>query len=641
MKKIGNRLSFMVCGCIFMVLVITLVTVLFAVNSSFSKMYQDYCESSMTVLKNYVKEYHENLLTQAKKLSEEVSDSESAKKIIDSAAISADKYESIAVFSSDGGVVSSYGTGVSNAEFNSTALWRNAVKGKSVSDVYAIGDQLYFGACSAAADGMSVCIVYALNNYALLDNLKEYAQSEFTLFLGKTRFSTTLVVDNERQVGTDMNADVEQDVLVDEKNHMAEISLFGDTYMAYYQPLVNNEGEILGAYFTGENIQTNIACKLQIIITMVIAGVILMILSCVIFLRYITKKISRPMTNIVAFADELNSGNIGLNQHLVADRKNADMEIATLFNSVEGVQKSVSCYIGEISKVLNAIANGNLTISLKEDYKGDFVEIQTSLNKILAALNNSMASINKASGLVSQNANTVNQSSQTLSEASTKQASTIEELSSVIADIAATTKKNAIDAREVSTATFKTGENIEASNQRMQNLLTAIEEINASSGEIEKINKTIEDIAFQTNILALNAAVEAARAGEAGKGFAVVADEVRNLAGKSAIAAQNTTKLIQKSIQSIQDGSKIASETAIALDNVVEETKHVVEKINVISNATEGQAAAIAQVADAVEQISSTVYENSASAEESAQISQALNQQSDILKSAVQQFRLK
>ena len=216
----------------------------------------------------------------------------------------------------------------------------------------------------------------------------------------------------------------------------------------------------------------------------------------------------------------------------------------------------------------------------------------------------------------------------------------MEQLATQITEISGQAKNTASSALTVRNQTHSTGEEVSLCNQQMQKLMDAMNKIQTSSDEIEKILKTIDDIAFQTNILALNAAVEAARAGEAGKGFAVVAEEVRNLAGKSAEAAKNTSALIQHSTEAVHTGTEIANQTASVLFEVVGSIQSVVNSIDNIATVANEQSDAVWQVSEGINQISVVVQSNSSTAQEGASASQQLSAEAENLKQLVNQFTL-
>lgn len=275
------------------------------------------------------------------------------------------------------------------------------------------------------------------------------------------------------------------------------------------------------------------------------------------------------------------------------------------------------------------------------DYLGEFASIKASGNKIIGTLNDALSQIHRASNQVASGSEQVSSGAQSLSQGATEQASSIEELAATINELSEQVKQTAQNSSDINVLIEAAGNGVEGSNQQMKEMMSAMTRINESSSEIEKIIKTIEDIAFQTNILALNAAVEAARAGTAGKGFAVVADEVRSLASKSAEAAKDTTVLINHSLEAVAEGNRIARETQISLLNVVEKAQKITVGMAKITEAASMQAEGIAQVTTGVDQISSVVQTNAATAEESAATSQELSSQSSLLKDLVGRFRLK
>lgn len=354
---------------------------------------------------------------------------------------------------------------------------------------------------------------------------------------------------------------------------------------------------------------------------------------------YIVKSITKPVHEIDLVARKIADGD--LNESIHYQSKDELGVLAANFNKTVTRLRDYVNYIDEISKVLDEIADGQLVFQLQYDYAGEFAKVKKSLNHISDSLNDTLGQINQSADQVASGSNQVASGAQALSQGATEQASSVEELAATINEISGQVKNNAEIAQGASQKAGRVGEEMSESNRKMQEMIEAMGEISRGSSEIGKIIKTIEDIAFQTNILALNAAVEAARAGAAGKGFAVVADEVRNLASKSAEASKNTAGLIESSLKSVENGTRIADETAQALLAAVNSVQEVTSDVDRISKASEEQARSISQVTQGVDQISAVVQTNSATAEESAAASEELSGQAQMLKSLVGRFKLK
>ena len=296
-------------------------------------------------------------------------------------------------------------------------------------------------------------------------------------------------------------------------------------------------------------------------------------------------------------------------------------------------------YINETTRVLDEIADGNLQFELELQYEGDFAKIRDALMRIRTTLNDTLGSILRTAEQVTASSGQVADSASSLADGNARQASSVEELAATINEIFTHVDSNARRTEEVSGRSVEMDHRVALSNTQMQELVKAVRDISNKSGEIGKIIKTIEDIAFQTNILALNAAVEAARAGEAGKGFAVVADEVRNLANKSGEAAKNTTSLIEESLRSIDNGQKIANETAQSLGQVVTSAQQIAEAVEDISKASTEQAKSLDQVRIGIEQISGVVQTNAAMVEENAATGGELSEEAKKLFDLISRFR--
>lgn len=358
----------------------------------------------------------------------------------------------------------------------------------------------------------------------------------------------------------------------------------------------------------------------------------------VVLALYLTRSLTRPIKEIQNTMEKITDGD--LSGTLVYEAKD---ELGALSESMRGLMQNQQTIIADIASLLGEMAQGNFRIKTgcEEKYVGEYQGILKAMRGINKNLSDTLSQINEASDQVAMGSGQVSDGAQALSQGATEQASSIEELSATITEIAGQIKVNAENAKDANSLTQKAGEALDGGSKQMEEMVKAMEGISSTSSEIGKIIKTIDDIAFQTNILALNAAVEAARAGEAGKGFAVVADEVRNLAQKSAEAAQNTTALIESAITAVDNGTKIAAETADSITEVVSDAAQVADVIEKIAIASEQQADAIAQVTQGVDQISSVVQTNSATAEESAATSEELSGQAQTLKNLVGRFQLR
>ncbi|GLC81538.1 methyl-accepting chemotaxis protein [Lacrimispora brassicae] len=376
-------------------------------------------------------------------------------------------------------------------------------------------------------------------------------------------------------------------------------------------------------------------------VTAIIALMILLAALALIFINVVImiflKKTLRPIDGVVAAATSIASGDLDIRMEI----KSND-EIGILSKTFMEMAGNLDFIIQDISHVLGEMSKGNFKVTTEneEKYTGAYRFILDAMGNIRLTLNNTLSEIEQASGQVSTGASQVSDASQSLSQGAAEQASSIEELSAVITEVSERVKENASNALEANTLSMEACEGMLAGDQKMKDMIQAMNEIANTSSEISKIIKTIDDIAFQTNILALNAAVEAARAGSAGKGFAVVADEVRNLAGKSAEAAQNTTSLIENAISAIGKGTKIAGETADALRLVVEKSNISAVRVAEIAEASAAQSDALTQITTGIDQISAVVQTTSATSEESAATSEELSAQAFHLKSLVERFQL-
>mgnify|MGYP000942752480 CR=1 FL=1 len=348
------------------------------------------------------------------------------------------------------------------------------------------------------------------------------------------------------------------------------------------------------------------------------------------------KRIALTITDLSEALDALKNGSLSV--QITEEAKKGEMgTVADSLSEFVSMQRSA---IQELITAIDHLASRDLSYHQTFEWTGEWAQLGSALTRIREALTDLFIGVREATDQTASGADQVASGSQALAQGATEQASSIEELSATVTEISGHIKKNAANAEEANRASDEEEKKLEDANAEMAQMVGAMDNIRETSKQIGNIIKTIDDIAFQTNILALNAAVEAARAGAAGKGFAVVADEVRNLASKSAEAAKDTTALIENAIKAVGNGSKVADSTEKILTEVMQAASRAKGLIDEIAKASERQATSIGQITQGVQQISAVVQTNSATAEQSAAASEELAAQAKALKGMLGTIKL-
>ena len=354
--------------------------------------------------------------------------------------------------------------------------------------------------------------------------------------------------------------------------------------------------------------------------------------------RVIAVSISQQVSGVMDLMEQVSAGNLDVK---IPDELYTREEFGSLTLSVEQTLKQLHMYIAyidEIASALDTIANGQLKIELNQEYTGEFIHVKNALLNISTSLQTTIQHIDMSAENVSTDSVRIASSSAILSDGASDQASTIEELTASLTSITELVNTNSQSAVSASVRVDDVKSSVNSSDQKMQELLAAMETIKVSSTRIVDIIKTIQNIATQTNLLSLNASIEAARAGEHGKGFSVVATEVGNLANQSVDAAKTTTTLIEETIRAVEIGVSIADETARSMNEVVNGTNEIADIMQNIANASTEQSEALSQISEGVDQIASVMDQNVATASENASTSEALEQEVSNLRKLVGKF---
>ncbi|WP_373263217.1 methyl-accepting chemotaxis protein [Hungatella hathewayi] len=424
--------------------------------------------------------------------------------------------------------------------------------------------------------------------------------------------------------------------LMDENRYEEARKEFSNIYQQLEQELNQNVLDISDYSEQMSQEYYSQAKRSKMLSRVVISGIVLLTITLSIMICIsILKGIAIPLRKVGEAAKAMSEGDL----HYPLDYK-AKNEFGELVKNIQNTQRTLAEYVGNIDFVLEKMAKNDMTVSLDMNYVGEFQSIHRSLKQILVAMNYSMSQMRQTSNEVAAISRQVADGSQILSQGGAEQSASVEQLSGSVNDIYEQVRLNAEYTSKTSHLVESVGEELSQGDRQMEQMLEAMKAMNQSSDQIANIIKTIEDIAFQTNILALNAAVEAARAGEAGKGFAVVADEVRNLAEKSSEAAKSTAVLIQNSIHAVENGTKIADATAVTIRSVVKRAEDITEMVEQIAESSQVQSASLNQIHTVVNQISQVIRNNSAATEESAAASEEMSGQAQIMRDLVGKFQL-
>ena len=408
----------------------------------------------------------------------------------------------------------------------------------------------------------------------------------------------------------------------------------GTDRMLAYAPLPDTNGWSVGVYCGASDFMGMTYLGMGVAVALTLLA---LLVAWIIAFR-ISKRIGDPIKQCAQRVELLSQGDLAS----PVPEVRAKDETAILAGATQNLVHGFNTMLGDIHDQLARMAAGDFTVqsNCKEMYVGSFSAILTSIDALKRDMTETLQQIDQAADGVAGGAEQLSSGAQVLSQGATEQASSVEELAATITEISAQVRETAAHAEDAHKKVNQTSTEIDSCNAQMEQMVSAMQMIDETSAEISKIIKTIEDIAFQTNILALNAAVEAARAGAAGKGFAVVADEVRNLAAKSAEASKNTANLIESSTGAVAMGMQLADDTAKSLQKVVQSTGSVSEVVGKISAAAQSEAGAIEQVTQGIDQISGVVQTNSATAQQSAASSEELSSQALMLKDQVRRFTL-
>ena len=554
---------------------------------------------------------------------------------------------SATVFDRSGNVIAATnGAYVKGESIKSLYCVERALSGDAVSDVGPGGgsDFALNGVSPVKVQGSivgGVMLTYDFTNNDFVDKLNALTGDAFTVYYGNRRVSTTLLNDDgSRYINSTMDDSIAKIVLEQGQVYRDRVKIEGKVYIAYYEPLTSLDGSVIGALFSGYCRSELKASITKGALFNTVIGVSIVVLVYFLYSSFLKKRMRLPLELIVNTVEDIANGDMSDETAERLARLENDDEIGSLARAMERAVKAIRDIAEDSRQLKEAIDDNDLSASIDTSrYKGIYLTISDVINQLFGEIVANMKAVQEISEGIDNRAQQVSAAAESLAQGSTEQAASVEELAATISSVSNQVGDNANNAKSANGIAAQTVAEVAESNEQMKKMIGAMDEISTTSHKIGAMVKTIDDIAFQTNILALNAAVEAARAGAQGKGFAVVADEVRNLANKSAEAAKDSTTLIGNVISAIEKGVGYAGSVERSLSSVMEKTSIVNDAVDNISSATAEQAMLIEQISVGIDQISSVIQLNTSISEETAAASIGLADDIGMLNAMVKKYR--
>ena len=417
----------------------------------------------------------------------------------------------------------------------------------------------------------------------------------------------------------------------------ASAIVFGDEYEETVKQISEQTDECIASIKERMEKNQNVCYAMMIVAEVAfIVAMIFVVRRIAMTIAFSRRELLSPIVKVSGQLTELAQGVFNENNDIEIN----ESEVGKMAEAIAFMKHNFSNMIHEISDVLGEMGAGNYRVEVKQQYVGEFVKIEQSLEKVIDDTRKALITMQEVANEIDAGSEQLAQASVELAEGSTVQAGKVQDVVELIDAMTKSITDKAKEAEEAVAISTQAGVTLQESNVKMEELKQAIGEISKCSEEIRAIIGAIEDIANQTNLLSLNAAIEAARAGEAGKGFAVVAEQVKNLAEESAKAAGETTKLIETTVAAVNKGIAIADEAAVSMEGVMEGAKVSKDKMSQMAIDLKQEVENMNLIDDTIAKVSDIVDSNSATSQETAAVSEEQSAQVTTMVQLVEKFQI-